>query len=214
MTIHLKSHAYSDNQTHRSPANITRIINLFIVLFILVSLSTFNAAAQKTFEWPCFHGPDRTNKSAETGLMKRWPKDGPILIWTASGLGEGYSSVAVGGGLLYTAGTNDGQTYVFCFDLEGKLAWKKPNGQAWSTTLSHARTYTGSRSTPSYDKGVVYHLGEMGRLAAFNAKTGEEVWHRELVQDFEAEQPEYGYVESVLIDGDHLFVRPFGKKGI
>lgn len=44
--------------------------------------------------------------------------------------------------------------------------------QAWSTTMSHARSYTGSRSTPTYDNGVIYHLGEMGRLIAFNAKTG------------------------------------------
>ena len=210
MSIHSKSLTYCENQiNHLSNSNKGRILN-FILAFCFF---TFNATAQKTFEWPCFHGPNRTNKSAETGLMKHWPKEGPVLLWTASGLGEGYSSVSVAGGHLYTAGMYDGHTYVFCFDLDGKPVWKMPNGIAWSTTMPHARAYTGSRSTPTYDNGVIYHLGELGVITAFNALTGEEIWHKNLVYDFDAELPEYGYTESVLIDGDHLFVRPFGKKG-
>ena len=213
--IHMRSSQHSANQTKVTSYRIKRIFwNSFLTLFFIVTLSGFTATAQKTNEWPCFHGTDRTNKSTETGLIKVWPKDGPELLWTASGLGEGYSSVSIGGGLLYTAGLYNAQTYVFCFDLDGKPVWKKPNGKTWITTMSHAVSYTGSRSTPTYDNGVIYHLGEMGRLTAFDAKTGDEIWHRELVQDFEVEAPEYGYSESVLIDGENLFVRPFGKKRI
>ena len=215
MHINSNLRSDSDNQVYIIPDSIkTGIRNSFIIFCFLVCISGFNAAAQKTLEWPCFHGSDRTNKSAETNLIKEWPKDGPKLVWTAPGLGEGYSSISIGGGLIYTAGRNLNQTYVFCFDLGGNPVWKKPNGKVWTTNLSYASSYTGSRSTPTYDNGVVYHLGEMGRLTAFNAKTGEEIWHKELVQDFEAEPLEYGYSESVLIDGDNLFVRPFGKKGI
>lgn len=198
----------------KNPANIfLRVWNSYFLCFLFVCLFGFNAVAQNAFEWPCFHGLDRTNRSSETGLMKEWPKDGPKLKWIASDLGEGYSSISMANGLLYTAGKSSDQTCVFCFDLKGNLVWKKPNGDAWSTTLSYAASYTGARSTPTYDNGIIYHLGEMGRLTAFNSKTGEEIWHRELVRDFEAEIPTYGYSESVLIDGDHLFVRPLGKKG-
>ncbi|MEI6091705.1 MAG: PQQ-binding-like beta-propeller repeat protein, partial [bacterium] len=214
MYINFKVPVSFDNQYYISSAGSRKGICIsLLTLCFFVCLSGFNATAQKIAEWPCFHGSDRTNKSAETGLIKEWPKDGPQLKWTAAGLGEGYSSVSVGDGLLYTAGMNDGQTYVFCIDLEGKAVWKKPNGKTWTTTLSHAISYTGSRSTPTYDNGILYHLGEMGRLTAFDAKTGKDIWHRELVPDFEVEHPEYGYSESVLIDGNNLFVRPFGKKG-
>jgi outer membrane protein assembly factor BamB len=213
MYINVKKPSLSFTQTYRSSECIKKKITWFFFLCLIVVLSGFNAYAQKTFEWPCFHGSDRTNKSSETGLVRQWPAEGPKLKWATPGLGVGYSSVSAGGGLLYTAGMNDAQTFVFCFDPEGKTVWKKPNGKTWTTTMSHARSYTGSRSTPTFDNGVLYHLGEMGRLTAFNAKTGDEVWNRELVQDFEAESPEYGYSESVLIDGDNLFVRPFGKKG-
>ena len=188
---------------------------LFVILAIgfFMAISTGKMVAQNTTEWPCFHGSDRTNKSAETGLAKAWPATGPELLWTVTGLGEGYSAVSIGGGLLYTAGKSDDQTYVFCFDIKGKPIWKRPNGKTWSTTLSWAVSYTGSRSTPTYDNGVLYHLSESGRLTAFDSKTGKEIWSRELAKDFNAEPPDYGYTESVLIDGDNLFVRPFGKKG-
>ncbi len=184
----------------------------FIFGFI-VSLFGGTTAAQEKSEWPCFHGLYRNNKSAETGLLKEWPGKGPELLWTVTGLGEGYSSVSIAGGYLFTAGKLEKQTYVFAFDLNGKQIWKKPNGQSWETTLSYARTYTGSRSTPTYDNGILYHLGDMGRLTAFDYRTGKEIWFHNLREFFDAEIPEYGYSESVLIDGDRLYCSPAGKKG-
>ena len=170
-------------------------------------------AAQENNEWPCFHGKLRDNKSMETGLLKEWPENGPDLLWTISGLGEGYSSVSIAGGYLYTAGMIEKQTFVFAFDLDGKQVWKMPNGPSWETTMRHAMSYTGSRSTPTYDEGVVYHLGELGRLAAFDAATGSELWYLELREQFDAEIPEYGYSESITIDGKYLYCNPAGKKG-
>jgi len=187
-------------------------LSFILAVFFLICFPVDNLSAQEK-DWPNFHGLDRTNKSTESGLLKEWPNDGPLLNWSASGIGEGYSSVSIADGLIFTAGSNSDQTYVICFELSGNLLWKKPNGKAWSTTMSHARSYTGSRSTPTYNNGVLYHLGESGRLAAFNAKTGEEIWQKDLPREFDAEPTEYGYSESVLVDGDNLYVSPFGKKG-
>ena len=53
------------------------------------------AHAARCAEWPCFHGALRDNQSTETGLLGTWPEGGPPLLWTAAGLGVGYSSVAV-----------------------------------------------------------------------------------------------------------------------
>jgi outer membrane protein assembly factor BamB len=186
------------------------VIFTFYLLFTLLGCA---ALAQEAGEWNCFHGLDRTNKSKETGLLKRWPDSGPELLWTVSGLSEGYSSVSIAKGMLFTAGKADNQTYVFAYDLNGTLVWKKPNGKAWETTASWALTYTGSRSTPTYDDGNVYHMGELGRLASFEYKTGNEIWSCELMELFNAEIPEYGFTESVLIDGQNLYCTPAGKKG-
>ena len=183
--------------------------------FVLIGCTVFcgKTWAQEQWEWPCYHGPFRTNKSIETGLLRVWPEEAPEQLWTVTGLGKGYSSVSTAKDYIYTAGMFENTTYVFAYDLNGKLKWKKPNGQSWEATRSHATAYNGSRSTPTYDDGFVYHLSDLGRLGVFNYKTGEEFWAIDLRETFDAEIPEYGYSESVLIDGDRLYCSPAGKKG-
>jgi len=184
-----------------------------IAISILILLPGCKAHSQRTCDWPSFHGPDRLNKSKETGLLKEWPSGGPELLFTINGLGEGYSSISFGDGLMFTAGKFEDQSYVFAFDLNGKPVWKSPNGKAWSTTAPWASSYTGSRSTPTYDNGRIYYLSEGGRLAVYDAKTGREIWAKDLAKEFDAPSTEYGYAESVYIDGDKLYVRPAGRKG-
>jgi hypothetical protein len=167
----------------------------------------------KQFSWPGFHGKDRHNKSQETNLAKSWPVGGPEMLWTVSGLGVGYSSVSIADGMIFTSGTYDNQTYVFAFDLDGKLIWKKPNGSTWNVEVSWAKGYDGPRSTPTFDNGMVYHQSELNKLTAYKASNGDVVWSRDLMKDFETEMPIYGFTESVLIEGEKLYIKPSGKKG-
>jgi len=180
-------------------------------LFCFITYGIFSVVSQELPSWPSFHGSDRLNKSTESGLLNAWPEAGPPLVWKLNGIGEGYSSVSIADGLLFTSGKSDNQTWVYAFDLNGKPVWKKPNGAAWDVEVSWASSYNGPRSTPTYNQGVVYHLSEAGRLSAFKSKTGEVIWARELTKDFQAEIPMYGFSESVLIDGNNLYVRPAGK---
>jgi outer membrane protein assembly factor BamB len=197
----------------RAPENALFIVVVFLACSLFpLSVMTQPLPDQSMPEWTCFHGPDRTNKSNETGLLGLWPEAGPELLWTVSGLGRGYSSVSLADGTIFISGSTDQQTFVFAFDLDGKLIWKKQNGIPWSTERSWARTYNGARSTPTCSEGLVYHLGELGRLAALDARSGEEVWSMELREAFDAEIPEYGYSESVHIEGDKLYCCPAGKK--
>ena len=187
--------------------------SLLIAFTILLLFPGCLTYSQTTCDWPCFHGPDRVNKSKETGLLKEWPAEGPELLFTISGLGEGYSSVSFGEGLIFTAGKYRDQSYVFAFDMNGKPVWKSPNGEAWSTSAPWAASYTGSRSTPTYDNGRLYCLSEAGRLAVYNAKTGKEIWAKDLPKEFNTPETEYGYSESVYIEGNRIYVRPAGRKG-
>ena len=180
------------------------------LLFLSVLSMPVAALAGDKMAWPCFHGPRRDNLATETGLMQVWPKDGPELLWTASGIGHGYSSVAITGGRIFTAGMIDKQTHVTALDLTGKKLWQRLNGQSWQASQRQpwAVPYAGSRGTPTVDGDTVYHLSELGRLTAFDVDTSNELWHIELLKTFEAERPEYGYSESVLIHGDVLFCCP------
>ena len=55
-------------------------------------------------DWPQFRGPQRNGQSEETGLMKKWAEAGPKELWTADGLGEGWSSAAIANGSIYITG--------------------------------------------------------------------------------------------------------------
>ncbi len=109
----------------------------------------------------------------------------------------------------------DKQTYVMALDLSGKQLWKKLNGQSWeaSERQSWAVPYAGAQGTPTVDSDTVYHLSELGRLAAFDVRTGEEKWYVDIMKTFKAERPEYGYSESVLIHGKALICCPAGEEG-
>ena len=182
----------------------------FVILLVL-NVSVI-ALADDNSVWPFYHGPQRNNLSTDTGLMQTWPQDGPELLWTASGIGHGFSSVAITGGRIFTAGMIDKQTYVTALDLTGKILWQRLNGQSWEASKRQpwAVPYAGSRGTPTVDADTVYHLSELGRLAAFDIHTGKEQWHLDLLKTFHAKRSKYGFSESVLIYGNTLFCCPGG----
>jgi outer membrane protein assembly factor BamB len=185
----------------------------FLVLVILcVSVAEFG---QDGATWRCYHGPGRDNISADKGLLRSWPEDGPRLLWTASDIGHGYSSVAISADRIFTAGMIDKQTCVTALDNTGKILWQKVNGQSWEATERQpwAVPYSGSRGTPTVEGDTVYHLSELGRLTAFDVRTGEERWHVDVLKTFRAERPKYGLSESVFLHGDLLFCCPGGADG-
>jgi outer membrane protein assembly factor BamB len=179
-------------------------------------IAAVSVTAAFAADWPNYHGPARTNKSAETGLLKKWPDNGPKLLWTAKGLGKGYSGATVSGGIVYSAGEVNKVNYVFAFDQKtGKQLWKtKAGSKVWEGQSTFARAFEGSRGTPTVDpaSGTVYYLSEVGFLIALDAKTGAEKWSIDLTKKYDAPVPKYAYAESPFIDGDRLYVAPYGKK--
>jgi outer membrane protein assembly factor BamB len=174
------------------------------------------AAASAAFsaDWTAFHGPDRTNRSRETGLLKQWPKDGPRLLWTATGIGNGYSGVVTSKGIIYTAGVKDDMNFLFALDKDGKILWEAPAGKAWVASRAFARAYTGTRGTPTVDlaSNTVFLIGDTGVLIAVDAKTGAQKWQVNIPEKYEANMPLYGYSESPIVDGDKIFVSAYGAK--
>lgn len=156
--------------------------------------------------WPRFQGPKGDNLSADTGLVKQWPRGGPKLLWTAEGLGHGFASVTLAGGRIYTAGNKDGKTTITALDLEGKTFWQKENGEAWEGS------HPGTRGTPAIDGDRLYHESPLGDVVCLNAKTGEKIWGLNILKEFDAENIEWALAESLLIDGDRVICSPGGAK--
>ena len=66
-------------------------------------------------EWSQWRGPNRDAISEETGLLSDWSHSEPKLVWQASGLGTGYSSVVVSHDRVFTIGRQ--QEDLFCIAL-------------------------------------------------------------------------------------------------
>ncbi|MBE3098517.1 MAG: PQQ-like beta-propeller repeat protein [Planctomycetes bacterium] len=157
--------------------------------------------------WPEFHGPGRTNISPDTGLAKQWPEGGPPLVWKYSECGNGYSGVSIADGMIFTAGDFGNQETLLALDMDGKLLWKAPNGEAWTGASP------GSRTTPTYNEGALYQMNPQGRLAAFEARTGKPIWAVDLKAEFDSKSGVWGLAENVIVDGNKVLCMPGGPKG-
>lgn len=166
------------------------------IALALVALVSPAPAGEQGGYWPQFHGPNRNNMSTETGFLKRWPEGGPGLLWTFSDCGRGYAGVSVADGMLFTSGDFGDKEFLLALDSGGNLLWKTQNGEAWRGSTP------GSRATPTYSDGTLYHLSPTGRLAAFDAKTGRETWAVDLKQAYGARYGTWALAENVLVEGN------------
>lgn len=158
-------------------------------------------------DWPQWHGPDRTAISTETGLLKSWPAGGPPVVWSISGLGEGYGSVAIKGDRIYVQGVKEAQSSVFCLNrADGKIVWVTPLGPRLGQDKG-----PGPRGTPTVENDRLYALTESGELGCLKIADGSVFWRRNILKDFGGRNPRWLISESPLIDGDRLIVTPGGQ---
>src|SRR6516162_5577802 len=117
-------------------------------------------------DWPQFRGPNRDGVSKETGLLKKWPKEGPPLLWTATDLGLGYSGPAVVGGRLYMSAGRGDSDVLFALDLKN-LEGGKPK-ELWHARIGPLFQWKGNNwnmgpnVSPTVDGDLVFALGGMG----------------------------------------------------
>lgn len=167
-------------------------------------------ATQALAQWPQFGGPNRDFTSPATGLATQWPADGPKKLWSRE-LGDGYSGIAVDDGVLYTLYNKDTKETVAALDAQsGKTLWE----HAYAVTLFPKMDPSfgpGPRSTPLVDGDRVYTVGLTGVLHALDRKTGKPVWSHDLVKEFDASQPMWGYAPSPLAYGNTVIVAVGGK---
>lgn len=166
-------------------------------------------AAAVAADWPAFRGPNRDGISAETGLLKQWPKDGPKLVWTASNLGLGWGTPSVADGKIFGIGTRGGKDGVWALaEAGGKELWFAPFADPAGGLGGQTN---GPASTPTFHNGKVYAVSANGTLSCLDAKNGKPAWSKSYVRDFGGEVPKWGYTESVYADGDKIVCAPGGR---
>lgn len=151
--------------------------------------------------WPRWRGPNNDGISQEKGLLAKWPAEGPPLLWKASGLGAGYSSVSVADGKILTMGGGDG-TSLTCRDA-------KDGAEIWTTKIGGGGD---PNCTPTVDGDLVFGVSKDGDLACCKTADGELVWSKNFGRDFDGKMESgWGFSESPLVDGDLLICTPGGQ---
>jgi len=182
--------------------NLKGLICFFCLLAIISGITTVSAQSQ-------WRGPNRDGIYSETNLLKEWPAEGPKMLWSFEGLGTGQGSVVVTSDKVFVTGIPDTLTsegFLFAFDTNGKLLWKKNYGKDWTGI------FPGARSTPTVEGDLVYVESGNGNVYCLKTQTGETVWSVDFFKDLKADSVQFGFSESLLIDGDKIYCTPGGKE--
>ena len=161
-------------------------------------------------DWPQWRGPGRDGKSAETGLIKDWEKTPPKHLWTIEGMGEGFASVSVSKGFLYTTGNvGEGQAVIKVKLADHTVVWTKV-----VTDKKPKHGYGGSRCTPSVDGDNLYVVTSDGRITCLKSADGEVLWSKKFSEWGGMMHSVWGFSESPLVDGDLVLCTPGGPEAM
>jgi len=183
---------------------------------ILCCASFVLGSAVLAEDWPQWLGPKRDGVWRESGILQRFPTNGPPIVWRAQ-VGTGYAGPSVANGRVYVAdrqlapgasnpdnpfdrGLVRGLERVLCLNqVDGKLIWKHEYECPY--TISYP---AGPRVTPMVSGDKLYTLGAEGNLLCLDAKKGQVLWSRDFKRDFGIKAPMWGFAGHPLIDGDRL----------
>jgi outer membrane protein assembly factor BamB len=171
-----------------------------LALVILFSGSTI--IAQPKYGW---RGPDQSGLYKEAGLLKTWPSAGPVLLWEATGIGTGYSSVTVTPDAVYITGRKGDDDVLSSFAQDGKKLWEIPYGK------SSDSNFPDSRCTPSCINGRILLVSGMGDMVCAG-KDGKIIWSVNYFRKYNAKSPQFGISESPVVDDNIVIGTPGGSK--
>ena len=176
-----------------------------------VILAASVAVAMPAFadDWPQWRGAGRLGVWHETGIVDELPDE--LAVTWRTPIGSGYSGPAVADGRVFITDwaedpqsrTLDGTERALALDEQtGEVLWT----HEWQTTyrmLSVAYAI-GPRATPTVNEDRVYVVGATGRLFCFDVETGDVIWRKDYVVDYDTSVPVWGTTSAPLVDGDRL----------
>jgi outer membrane protein assembly factor BamB len=161
-----------------------------------------------SYSYPQFLGPDRNATVGDVRLARDWSARPPKELWRRE-VGAGWSSFAVQDGMAITQEQRGPDEMVVAYDLlSGDVLWSHGDPGRFEETVGGI----GPRATPTIADDRVYTLGATGRLNAIDRTTGEPIWSRNILEDNNAENAEWGKSCSPLVL-DGLVVVSAGGKG-
>lgn len=159
-------------------------------------------------DWPQFLGPHANGVSDETGLLDKWPTNGPPLVWEKK-IGTGYGAPSIRGDLLVFHHRLGDEEIVECAEAAtGKSIWRF----AYPSHFIDPYGYNnGPRSSPLLTGDRCYVFGAEGKLLCLDLKTGKLVWQRDTAADWTVPPAFFGVGTSPIMENGLLIVMVGGQ---
>ena len=195
-------------------------------LALLTGLLSLAIPAIRADDWPQWLGPQRDGVWRETGIVEKFPANGPKVRWRTA-IGGGYTGPAIARGRVYVIDrqlapgasnpsnpfaqtTIPGTERVLCLnESDGKMIWRHEYDCPYSVSYP-----AGPRVTPTIDQGKVYALGAEGHLLCLDAENGKTLWSHELTKVYHTKTPLWGFAGHPLIDGKKLICLVGGEGSV
>jgi outer membrane protein assembly factor BamB len=155
-------------------------------------------SGQTAENWTRWGGPGQDFKAPAEGIADSWGEYGPKRLWSRD-LGDGYSTILVEDGRLYTMHRAGDQEAVICMDeASGETIWEHRYDH--DAHPGHVTQYgVGPRATPLISGDRIYTIGVAGMMHSLKKENGEVVWAHNLWGDvFGGNKLQHGYASSPL----------------
>jgi len=176
-----------------------------------IAVAVVIASLASAAEWPQFGGPNRNFMVDVKGLAESWPAAGPKKLWSRP-LGEGYSTIAVDSGTLYTMYRRGDDEVVIAMDASnGKTRWEYAYNAAFIKGLA-MENGAGPHATPLIVGDRVYTIGILAVLHCFDKSSGKVLFKRDLYAEYPmATKMGRGYSGSPLLYKNTIILTLGGK---
>jgi outer membrane protein assembly factor BamB len=151
--------------------------NRSLALILAVSGLTAGVSAQNALDWPQWRGPNRDGSLASFAEPKSWPEN-LTRQWKIE-IGTGYATPIVVGNRVYAFTRQDENEVMRALDAaNGKIVWETSYPAPFQMNNSTSRHGPGPKSTPTFANGRLFTLGMSGKVTAFDAATGKQIWQK------------------------------------
>jgi outer membrane protein assembly factor BamB len=177
------------------------VSRLSLVTLLLAAFSPLAHAA----DWPQWRGPDLNGTSPEKNLPLKWSQEENIT-WKLPVTSRSGSTPIIWGDYIFLMDADSdfsGNLEVWCVDRnKGQILWKRPLGGG----NRQVRKGNMISNSPVTDGKTVWVLTGTGILKALDFK-GNELWGRDIQQDYGRFGQNWGYGSSALLYEDSLYVQ-------
>lgn len=180
--------------------NVKRKHPVTLPVFLLMAL--FLAGSSSAGDWPNWRGPGHNGSSAETNLPTEWSPTQNVA-WATAMPGPSSATPAIWGNRVFVAscGEDVSDLHALCLDRDtGEILWNKQLVQGAKPTARN----TMASPSPVTDGKTVYFTFGRGELFAFDFE-GNEVWSKNLQNDYGPIGQQFGYASSPLLYKNRLY---------